>query len=56
MPCGAGVDELATAAAFINTSPSAVPGVIRNNTRSDEPDVMRGEETQLAGARARWSC
>ena len=52
MPCGAGVDELATAAAFVNTSLGR-PLAIIPGMRSDEPDVMRGEETQLAGAGVR---
>lgn len=52
VPCGAGVDELATAAAFVNTSLGR-PLAIIPGMRSDEPDVMRGEETQLAGAGVR---
>ena len=48
VPCGASVDELAAGVVQVTTSErralAIIPGI-----RSDEPDVMRGEETQLVG-------
>ncbi len=50
-PCPAGVDELAAALAPAHGGAlHVVPGVAQ---LGDRPDVMRGEETQIAGALAR---
>lgn len=50
--CGAGVDELAAGVVRVDTSLGR-PLAIIPGMKSDEPDVMRGEETQLVGAGVR---
>lgn len=49
-PCPAGTAELARGILWIDQRTGIIPGVSQD--RRDAPDVMRGEETQIAGALA----
>ncbi len=54
LPCPGDLDELADALVAVRPDVHIVPGMRCTNPLG-APDVMRGEETQLLGARTAWS-